>query len=156
MTNSVRAHAFAVFSFRTFAQRAFWACDILLRAAAESVRLAFLGRPGPGLFPTNFSNAAIASSKRLSSFWVRLLSPRNCFSTWRRLAILISSLFTSDKTCSKECCLRLEGYLNPPSGSYFSHSGLLRRLWPSVAFAYLQLETTQGWRFRSVTSTIAG
>src|SRR2546426_3186242 len=94
MTNSVRAHAFAVFSFRTFAQRAFCACDILLRAAAESVRLGFLGRPGPGLFPTNFSNAAIASSKRLSSFWMRVLSPRNCFSTWRRFLILTSSHYS--------------------------------------------------------------
>src|SRR5437879_11588281 len=109
MTNSVRAYAFAAFSFRTFAQRAFWACDILLRVATENLRLGFLGRPGPGLFPTNFSNAAIASSKRLSSFWVRFLSPRNCFSTWRRLAILISSsLLIPDRASSRK------HYIQPP------------------------------------------
>src|SRR6266568_1686767 len=76
-------HPLAAPCCRSFAQRAFWALPIFLRAAAESFRvpLEFLLRTAPReLVPTNFSKTAIASSSRASSFSARLRSLWSCLS----------------------------------------------------------------------------
>src|SRR5207245_11391052 len=103
------------FSHRSLAQRAFWASAIFLRVATENLRLA-LGAPRTfrrPLAPTSFSNAAIASSKRLSSFSVRLLSPRNCFSSCRGfISYLLRFLSRYIALNGNVIAPGLEGYLN--------------------------------------------
>ena len=82
--------ALAVFYWRSLAQRAFWGCDIFLRAAAVSFRFFLVCAWRPEC-PSNFPSAAIAFSRRRTSFCERLRAARKPSITWARLTMLLLS-----------------------------------------------------------------